>query len=104
MTQAMARAVERRRSESASVESLGNGVRVRGFSGSGLGQVSVEFDVRTLYDFVFSLSEEAGSTDDLPAADRAWLSAARADSCMTAPSWPVSVRLPLPDESSAASM
>lgn len=79
MTQAMARAVERRRSESASVDSLGNGVRVRGFSGSGLGQVSVEFDVRTLYDFVFSLSEEAGSTDDLPAADRAWLSAARAD-------------------------
>ena len=62
----MARAVERRRSESVSDEGSPARVRVRGFSGSGLGQTSVEFDVRTLYDFVFSLSEDAGSTDDLP--------------------------------------
>ncbi|MGH2512998.1 MAG: ArsR/SmtB family transcription factor [Candidatus Limnocylindrales bacterium] len=55
------------------------GVRVRGFSSGALGRVSVEFDVRTLYDFLFSLSEEAGSTDDLPAGDRAWLTQARAD-------------------------
>lgn len=41
--------------------------------------VRVEFDVRTVYDFVISLSEEAGSTDDLLAEDRRWLAAARAD-------------------------
>jgi DNA-binding transcriptional ArsR family regulator len=74
----MARVVERRRSESSPPESHGPGVRVRGFSGGPL-QVSVEFDVRTLYDFLFSLSDEAGSTDDMPAADRAWLRRARAD-------------------------
>ena len=38
-----------------------------------------------------------------PAA-RTWLSAARADSCITLPSWPVSVRCPLPPGSSTASM
>lgn len=38
----------------------------------------VEWDVRPVYDFVFSLSEDAGSTDDLPAADRTWLIDARA--------------------------
>jgi DNA-binding transcriptional ArsR family regulator len=38
----------------------------------------VDFDVRTVYDFVFSLSDDAGSTDDLPAADRAWLTEAKA--------------------------
>ncbi|HYM83876.1 MAG TPA: hypothetical protein VEY67_06975, partial [Candidatus Dormibacteraeota bacterium] len=40
--------------------------------------VRVSFDVRTVYDFVFSLGEDAGETDDLPAADRAWLETARA--------------------------
>ena len=40
---------------------------------------SVEWDIRTAYDFVFSLSDDAGSMDDLPAADRAWLSEAKAD-------------------------
>lgn len=34
---------------------------------------AIEWDVRTAYDFVFSLSSDAGSTDDLPAADRTWL-------------------------------
>lgn len=33
----------------------------------------IDWDVRTAYDFVFSLSGDAGSTDDLPAADRQWL-------------------------------
>jgi DNA-binding transcriptional ArsR family regulator len=39
---------------------------------------TIEWDVRPVYDFIFSLSEEAGSTDDLPAADRQWLADARA--------------------------
>jgi DNA-binding transcriptional ArsR family regulator len=33
----------------------------------------IDWDVRTVYDFVFSLSGDAGSSDDLPAADRQWL-------------------------------
>jgi DNA-binding transcriptional ArsR family regulator len=33
----------------------------------------IDWDVRTAYDFVFSLSGDAGSTDDLPAPDRQWL-------------------------------
>ena len=37
----------------------------------------VEWDVRSVYDFVFSLSDEAGSTDDMPSADRRWLTEAR---------------------------
>jgi DNA-binding transcriptional ArsR family regulator len=50
---------------------------VRDFSRSGAAPYGVEFDVRTLYDFVFSLSDDAGSTDDLPASDRAWLDEAK---------------------------
>jgi DNA-binding transcriptional ArsR family regulator len=50
--------------------------RVRDFSRPGAG-LAVEFDTRTVYDFVFSLSEEAGTTDDLPAADREWLAGAK---------------------------
>jgi DNA-binding transcriptional ArsR family regulator len=38
----------------------------------------IEWDVRSVYDFVFSLSGDAGSTDDLPPADRRWLVEARA--------------------------
>jgi DNA-binding transcriptional ArsR family regulator len=34
---------------------------------------TIDWDVRPAYDFVFSLSSDAGSTDDLPAADRQWL-------------------------------
>jgi DNA-binding transcriptional ArsR family regulator len=49
---------------------------VRDFSGAG--GYAIEWDVRPVYDFVFSLSEDAGSTDDLPAADRKWLADARA--------------------------
>ena len=43
----------------------------------GGGSVEVVFDVRTVYDFMISLSDDAGSTDDLPAADRTWLKSAR---------------------------
>jgi DNA-binding transcriptional ArsR family regulator len=38
----------------------------------------IDWDVRTTYDFVFSLSGDAGSTDDLPAPDREWLATSRA--------------------------
>jgi DNA-binding transcriptional ArsR family regulator len=37
----------------------------------------VSFDVRTTYDFVFSLSDDAGATDDLPQSDRRWLEEGR---------------------------
>jgi DNA-binding transcriptional ArsR family regulator len=37
----------------------------------------IDWDVRPAYDFVFSLSGEAGETDDLPAEDRAWLKTAK---------------------------
>ncbi|HLO36326.1 MAG TPA: metalloregulator ArsR/SmtB family transcription factor [Candidatus Deferrimicrobium sp.] len=33
----------------------------------------IDWDVRAAYDFIFSLSGDAGSTEDLPAADREWL-------------------------------
>jgi DNA-binding transcriptional ArsR family regulator len=52
---------------------------VRDFSRTrGATPFEVEFDVRTVYDFVFSLSEDASSSDDLLAADRTWLTGARA--------------------------
>jgi DNA-binding transcriptional ArsR family regulator len=51
--------------------------RVRDFSRAG-GSVSVTWDVRTVYDFVFSLSGEAGDSDDLPSGDRRWLADAKA--------------------------
>jgi DNA-binding transcriptional ArsR family regulator len=50
--------------------------RVRDFSRTAA-PVAVTWDVRTLYDFVFSLSTDAGSTDDLPASDQAWLTSAK---------------------------
>ncbi|HXG39816.1 MAG TPA: hypothetical protein VNJ28_02640, partial [Candidatus Limnocylindrales bacterium] len=50
--------------------------RVRTFGGAA--GYAIEWDVRNAYDFVFSLSGDAGSTEDLPAADRAWLSETRA--------------------------
>src|SRR5215210_9145522 len=37
----------------------------------------IDWDVRSAYDFIFSLSGDAGSTDDLPAEDRAWLTQTR---------------------------
>lgn len=50
---------------------------VRDFS-AGAASVSIEWDVRPVYDFLFSLTDEAGATDDLPEADRTWLREARA--------------------------
>lgn len=55
------------------------GARIRDFSRGRAAPVAVEFDVRTVYDFVFSLSDDAGSTDDLPARDRSWLAEAKKD-------------------------
>ena len=37
----------------------------------------IEWDVRTVYDFLVSLSDDAGAGDDLPAKDRRWLNDAR---------------------------
>jgi DNA-binding transcriptional ArsR family regulator len=37
----------------------------------------VRWDVRTAYDFLFSLSDDCGSTDDLPSEDRRWLENAK---------------------------
>jgi DNA-binding transcriptional ArsR family regulator len=51
---------------------------VRDFSRPAGAPYQVEFDVRTVYDFMFSLSDDAGSTDDLPASDRAWLTESKA--------------------------
>ena len=53
------------------------GPAVRDFRGAGAGY-RIEWDVRSVYDFVFSLSDDAGSTDDMPPADRRWLAEARA--------------------------
>ena len=50
---------------------------VRDYTGAAA-PVTVEWDVRPVYDFLFSLSQDAGSTDDLPAADREWLAKSRA--------------------------
>ena len=43
----------------------------------GASSYRIDWDVRPAYDFIFSLSGEAGETDDLPAEDRAWLKTAR---------------------------
>jgi DNA-binding transcriptional ArsR family regulator len=40
--------------------------------------INVQWDIRTAYDFLFALSDEAGSSDDLPAEDRRWLAKAKA--------------------------
>jgi DNA-binding transcriptional ArsR family regulator len=50
---------------------------VRDYASPGAG-FAIEWDVRVIYDFLFSLTDDAGSTDDLPAADRAWLKESRA--------------------------
>jgi DNA-binding transcriptional ArsR family regulator len=50
---------------------------VRDFTGAPA-RFAIEWDVRPVYDFLFSLSPDAGATDDLPAADRRWLQDARA--------------------------
>jgi DNA-binding transcriptional ArsR family regulator len=49
---------------------------VRDFSRSNASAYEVEFDVRTLYDFLFALSDDVGS-QDLLAPDRTWLADAK---------------------------
>jgi DNA-binding transcriptional ArsR family regulator len=44
----------------------------------GVTSFRIDWDVRPAFDFLFSLSDDAGSTDDLPAPDRAWLAEAKA--------------------------
>lgn len=51
---------------------------VRDFTGGAAGHV-LDWDVRPVYDFMFSLSGEIGSTDDLPVADREWVAESRAN-------------------------
>jgi DNA-binding transcriptional ArsR family regulator len=48
---------------------------VRDFTGAAT--YTIEWDVRPVFDFLFSLSDDAGTTDDLPASDRQWLTDAR---------------------------
>ncbi len=43
----------------------------------GAASFRIDWDVRPAYDFIFSLSADAGSTDDLPAVDRTWLAETR---------------------------
>lgn len=50
---------------------------VRDYTGGGTSHV-IEWDVRPAYDFLFSLTDDAGKSDDLPAEDRDWLRDARA--------------------------
>jgi len=51
--------------------------RVRDFATPAVG-FTIEWDVRPVFDFLFSLTSEAGKTEDLPEIDRAWLRDARA--------------------------
>jgi DNA-binding transcriptional ArsR family regulator len=49
---------------------------VRDFSGTSA--YRIEWDVRPVYDFLFSLTSDAGATEDIAAEDRRWLTQARA--------------------------
>lgn len=51
--------------------------RVRDFATPATG-FTIEWDVRPVFDFLFSLTGEAGKTEDLPEIDRIWLRDARA--------------------------
>jgi DNA-binding transcriptional ArsR family regulator len=52
---------------------------VRDLVGAAPSATRVEWDVRPIYDFVFSLSDDAGATGDIPAPDRRWLEAHKAE-------------------------
>lgn len=65
-----------RRAPAAPVTDPSHRPAVRDFTGGAVGHV-IEWDVRPVYDFLFSLTSEAGSTDDLPAEDRRWVESAR---------------------------
>lgn len=64
---------------------------VRDFSRAATTPYAVEFDVRTVYDFLLSLSKDAGTTEDLPETDRVWLREAKA-------SLPAALRTELDDQ------
>ena len=51
--------------------------RVRDFATPAVG-FTIEWDVRPVFDFLFSLTSEVGKTEDLPEVDRTWLRDARA--------------------------
>ena len=51
---------------------------VRDFTGADAPTFAVEWDVRTAFDFLISLSSDTGMSDDLPAEDREWLKGALA--------------------------
>jgi hypothetical protein len=51
---------------------------MRDVTSGGTPTVDVRFDPRTAFDFVFSLDDDTGSTEDLPAVDRKWLAESRA--------------------------
>ena len=53
------------------------GPAVRDFASPAAGY-AIEWDVRPVYDFLFSLAKEEDSPEDLPEADRTWLAEARA--------------------------
>jgi DNA-binding transcriptional ArsR family regulator len=49
---------------------------VRDFTGVDTPTFAVEWDVRSAYDFLISLSSDTGKSEDLPAPDREWLKSA----------------------------
>ena len=54
-----------------------SGPPVRDFASPAAGY-TIEWDVRPVYDFLFSLAKDDDSPEDLPEADRTWLTDARA--------------------------
>ena len=66
-----------RRAPATSVSNAPLRPAVRDFTGGAAGHV-IEWDIRPVYDFLFSLTSEAGKTDDLPAEDRRWVETAKA--------------------------
>jgi DNA-binding transcriptional ArsR family regulator len=54
-----------------------SGPPVRDFASPAAGY-TIEWDVRPVYDFLFSLAKDDDAPEDLPEADRAWLTEARA--------------------------
>jgi hypothetical protein len=66
-----------RSTATAAVRDLAPRPSVRDFT-AGAASFTIEWDVRPVYDFLFSLSDDAGATEDLPAEDRRWLKDSRA--------------------------
>jgi DNA-binding transcriptional ArsR family regulator len=66
-----------RSSATAAVRDVAPRPPVRDFT-AGAASFTIEWDVRPVYDFLFSLSDDAGATEDLPAEDRRWLKESRA--------------------------